>query len=523
MRLIAVAALIASLASAADYDVIIRNGRVIDGTGNPWFRADVGIRSGRIAAIGDLSNDKAGRIVDAAGRIVAPGFIDVHTHIEGTVKDVPSAPNFLLDGVTTVVTGNCGGSALSLSAWFKELQDTRVGINVASLIGHNTVRAEVMGRANRLATPAEIAQMQKLVERAMQDGAVGFSTGLIYIPGTYSNTEEVVALARAAGKFGGTYASHMRDEGEHVLEAITEAVTVGRESGMPVELSHFKIDNQRLWGASDKSLALVEKFRSEGVDVVVDQYPYDRSSTNLGITLPSWALADGADAIKKRLEDPDTRAKIAAEMKVNLAGLGHPDYSYAMVAAYRPDPSYEGKTITEITAMKGRPATFEGELQTIFEIMSNGNAQMVFHSMGDVDVERIMKYPFTAVASDGGIIDFGRGVPHPRSYGNNARVLAEFVRERHTLRLEDAIRRMTTLPARTFHLRDRGIIREGAAADILIFDPAKVQDKATFAKPHQYSEGFDYVLVNGIFAVDQGKLSEIRAGQILRGPATLRQ
>ncbi len=508
--------LAATAAFASDYDILIRNARVIDGTGNPWFRADVGVKAGRIAAIGRLSGRTADKIIDAHERVVTPGFIDVHTHIEGNVERIPRGDNYLMDGVTTVVTGNCGGSALDLSSWFAKIEKAGLGLNVATLIGHNTVRSEVMGTANRLATADEIARMQRLVDQAMRDGAVGFSTGLIYIPGTYSNTAEVVALAKVAGKYGGTYSSHMRDEGEHVLEAITEAVTVGKENNMPVELSHFKIDNRRLWGSSDQSLALVEKFRSEGVDVVVDQYPYTRSSTNLGITLPSWALADGASKVKERLTDPATRAKIAAEMKSMIDKLGHEDYSYATVAAYRPDHSYEGKTISEINVMKGRPKTVDAEIETIFDLQLAGGAQMVYHSMGDEDVERIMRYPFTAVASDGGIVEYGRGVPHPRAYACNARVLAEYVRNRKVLTLEDAIRRMTTLPARTFHFRDRGIVREGAAADLLIFDPARIEDKATFPVPHQYSQGFDYVLVNGRIAIENGKLTDVRAGQALR-------
>jgi N-acyl-D-amino-acid deacylase len=374
----------------------------------------------------------------------------------------------------------------------------------------------VMGSANRAAKPDELARMQQLVEKGMREGAVGFSTGLIYIPGAYSNTEEVVALGRAAAKYYGTYASHMRDEGEHVLEAITEAATVGKETGMPVELSHFKIDSPRLWGASDMSLALVEKFRREGVDVVVDQYPYDRSSTNLGITMPSWALADGAAKIKERLGDPAIRAKVAAEMEANLRKLGHSDYSYATVANFPANPAYNGKTLSEINISLGRPKTLQSEIDTIFELMIQGNASMVYHSMSNGDVERIMRYPFTAVASDGGIIQFGDGVPHPRSYGNNARVLAEYVRNRKVLTLEDAIRRMTSLPARTFHLRERGILRDGAAADLVVFDPQRVQDKAEFDKPHRYSEGFDYVVVNGKVAVEEGKLTDMRAGQALR-------
>lgn len=504
---------------ASDYDLIIRNARVIDGTGNPWFRADIAVKAGRIAAIGRFPSASADKVIDARERMVAPGFIDVHTHIEADIEKVPRADNFLLDGVTTVITGNCGGSRLNLAEWFGQLEKMGTGINIASLIGHNTVRTEVMGTANRAATPEEIASMQALVEKAMREGAVGFSTGLIYIPGTYSNTEEVVALARAASKYNGVYASHMRDEGEHVLDAITEAVTVGKETGMPVELSHFKIDNQRLWGASDKSLALVEKFRQEGVDVVVDQYPYERSSTNLGITLPSWALADGKSKIQERLTDPATREKIAAEMEKHLKDLGHEDYSYAMVASFKPENAYEGKTISEINQMKGRPKTVRAEIDTIFDLTLAGGAQMVYHSMGAVDVERIMRYPNTAVASDGGVRELGVGVPHPRSYGNNARVLAEYVREQHVLTLEDAVRRMTSLPARTFRFADRGVVREGAAADLLVFDPVRVQDKATFQNPHQYSEGFDYVIVNGKVAVEDGKLTETRAGQIIRGGA----
>jgi N-acyl-D-amino-acid deacylase len=500
---------------AANYDVLIRHARVIDGTGNPWFHADVGIKDGKIAAIGRLDGPAA-KTIDAAERVLAPGFIDVHTHIEDDIEKVPRADNFLLDGVTSVITGNCGGSNLNLAEWFAKLDTLGIGINVGSLIGHNTVRAEVMGTANRGATPEEIQRMQALIEKAMEDGAVGFSTGLIYIPGTYASTEEVVALAKAAGKHGGTYASHMRDEGEHVLEAITEAVTVGREAGMPVELSHFKIDNRRLWGMSDMSIALVEKFRREGVDVVVDQYPYDHSSTNLGITLPSWALADGREKIRDRLEDKPTREKIAAEMEQTLHRLGQDDYSYVTLASFAANKEYEGKTIAEINALKGRPANIRAQIDTIFDIMLDGGAQAVYHSMGDKDLERILRYPNTAIASDGGVREFGSGVPHPRSYGTNARVLAEYTAHRGVITLEDAIRRMTSLPARTFHLSDRGAIREGAAADLVLFDPARVQDKATYAQPHQYSEGFDYVIVNGKIAVENGKITDQRGGVVLR-------
>jgi len=502
--------------SAEDYDLLIRNARVVDGTGNPWFRADVGVRGGKIAAVGDLSHDSASRTVDAKERVVAPGFIDVHTHVEGGVEKVPGGDNYLMDGVTTIVTGNCGGSKADLGAWFSSIEKGGLGLNLASLIGHNTVRSEVMGTANRLATPEEIAKMQALVEKNMRDGAVGFSTGLIYIPGAYSNSDEVVALARAAAKYGGVYSSHMRDEGAHVLDAIAEAIRVGREGGMRVELSHFKIDNQRLWGTSQKSIDLVEKARREGVDVVVDQYPYDHSSTNLGITLPNWALADGQAKIKERLADQPTRDKIAKEMAASLKALGHKDYSYATVASCASDHSIEGKNISEINRLRGRKKKVKDEIQTILDLEAQGGAQMVYHSMGDKDVDRIMRYTNTGIASDGGIREFGVGVPHPRSYGTNARVLAEYVRKRNILTLEDAVRKMTSLPARTFGFRDRGQVREGYWADLVLFDPARVEDKATYTQPHQFSQGFDLVLVNGQPVVEEGKLTGARPGKIVR-------
>jgi N-acyl-D-amino-acid deacylase len=500
--------------AAADFDILIRNARVIDGAGNPWFRADVAVKDGRIAALGKLAGASATRVIDGMERIVAPGFIDVHTHVEGGVERHPRGDNFLLDGVTTVVTGNCGSSELNLAAWFDQIQKLGLGLNVASLVGHNTVRREVMGSANRHASPEEIRKMQALIDRAMLEGAVGFSTGLEYVPGAYSNTAEVVALAKAAAAHGGVYTSHMRDEGLRELEAITEAVNVGKEAGMPVEISHIKIDRRRVWGASDQSLALIEKFRREGVDVVADQYPYDRSSTTLSIRLPKWALADGK--AKERLADPATRRKIAEEMKHMLADMGEPDYAFATVARCGWSPSFEGRTIPEINVAKGRAPGVDNEIETILDLVSGGGASMTYRVMGDVDIERFMRYPFTAVASDGGIVELGVGQPHPRSYGTNARVLSEYVRARGVLTLEDAIRRMTSLPARTFGLRDRGLVREGMAADLVMFDPARVSDRATYEKPHQYSEGFDFVLVNGQIVVDQSKLTPARPGRALR-------
>jgi N-acyl-D-amino-acid deacylase len=511
--------LLALSASGETYDLLIRNALVLDGAGAPPFAADIAVSQGRIVRIGALPPDAAAaRVINAGGRIAAPGFIDVHTHVEGAVEKIPRGDNYLLDGVTTIVTGNCGGSASKIGEWLAMLEKRGLGLNLATLVGHNTVRSEVMGTANRLATPDEIARMQALVDQGMREGAVGFSTGLIYIPGTYSNPDEVVALARAAARHNGVYASHMRDEGARILDAIHEAARVGQEAGMKVQLSHFKIDTPRIWGFSEKSLALVDEYRAKGVPVFLDQYPYDRASTNLGITLPSWALADGAAQIRQRLTDPATRRKIAAEMKEMLIGLGHPDYHYATVASFSPNKEYEGKTIREITLLRGKQPTLDHQIDTIFDMLLKSRAQMVYHSMGDVDIDRIMRWPLTAIASDGGIREFGQGMPHPRSYGTNARVLAEYVRNRQVLTLPDAVRRMTSLPASTFQFTQRGRLAEGLAADILLFDPARVQDKATYPQPHAYSEGFDYVFVNGIEMVSHGQLTSARGGQVLRGP-----
>lgn len=508
-------------AQPPEFDVLIRGARIVDGTGNPWYRADIGIEDGRIVTIASLPDARAQEVIDASGRIVAPGFVDIHTHVEGRpgragIEQVPGGDNFLLDGVTTIVTGNCGSSVIDLGDWFGTLEGLGLGPNVASLVGHNTVRREVMGTVNRQAQPDEIARMQALIDRAMRDGAVGFSTGLLYVPGTYADTGEVVQLAQAAARHNGVYTSHIRDQGRKLLESITEAATIGREVGMPVQISHFKVYTKRDWGDSVRSIALVEDFRADGVDVAVDQYPYDRSSTGLGVTLPSWALADGPDAIAARLADPETRARVIQDMQTMLETGGFPDYSYATVAGFGPDPTLEGRTITEITELAGRPATLTGEIETILGLMQQGGAQMVYHAMSVEDVDRILRYPNTAIASDGGVQQVGVGRPHPRSYGTNARILAEYVRRRKVLTLEDAIRRMTSLPAGRFGFADRGLIREGLVADLVLFDPAHVVDRATFEAPHRFTEGFDVVLVNGVVVVRDGVLTDARPGLVLR-------
>jgi N-acyl-D-amino-acid deacylase len=522
------AALLAGCASSPEHlaasvttaDVIIRNGRIVDGTGNNWFVADLAIRDGKIAAIGKLDHVRAARTIDAARNIVAPGFIDVHAHIEFGLFDMPTTDNYILDGVTTVITGNCGGSADSLKEFFGKIDSTKTSINVASLVGHNTVRRQVLGLANRAASVEEQKRMEALVDQAMKEGAVGLSTGLIYLPGLYSKTEEVIGLARVAAKHHGLYASHMRNEGGKVVEAINEALDIGRAANMPVQISHFKVSAPANWGRSRETLALIEKARADGLDVTIDQYPYTASSTQLSVMLPDWAVEGGIEAIKKLLADPTQRKKIAAEILQSARINKRPDFSYAVVARHAADTSLNGKNLSVINREKGRPPTMEMEIETMLDLIAAGNAQMVFHGMSEDDVRYIMRYPFNMIGADGGVQN-GKGMPHPRSYGTNARVLGKYVREEKIISLEDAVRRMTSLAAQKFQLKDRGLLREGYAADIVIFDDKTVIDRATFDNPHQFSAGFRYVLVNGKVTVDDGKHNGARSGIALKGPAYL--
>jgi len=504
------------------FDIILKNGKIIDGTGNPWFYGDVGIIKDKIIKIGDLSKSDAGKIIDASGLIIAPGFIDVHTHIEGDEIKTPTADNFIYDGVTSVITGNCGTSHIDIKKYFTYLDSLKLSINVGTLIGHNDVRKAVLGEAAVTPDETQLKKMQDIVEQAMRDGAMGFSTGLIYTPGLYSKTDEVVALAKAAAKYKGVYTSHMRNESDKIFAAITEAIDVGRQAKMPVEISHFKV-GQPNWNRSSEMIAMVDSARREGLDVTVDQYPYTASSTTLNVLLPDWLQDGGRDSIVKRLNDPLIRQKVVDEMITDMKRRKRDHFDYAVVARCDADSSLNGKSIGQINMDKGHPPTIPEEIGTILDIVKIGGAGMVFHGMNEADVENILKYPLTMIASDSGIRLFGSGVPHPRGYGSNARVLGLYVREKKLIRLEDAIRKMTSLPAQKFQITSRGIIQPGMYADIVIFDAGKVKDESTFEHPHAYSAGFKYVLVNGILTVDNFKHTGTRKGVILYGPGYVQQ
>jgi N-acyl-D-amino-acid deacylase len=514
---------ITTTAHSQDYDILITNGKVIDGTGNNWYYGSVAIKDGKILKIGRDVNFFAKKIIDAKGLIIAPGFIDVHTHLEGDEAKDPNATSFILDGVTTCITGNCGSSNTDVGKYLQWVDSLKLSINVAALIGHNDIRKTVMGRANRDATADEMKQMETIVDKAMRNGAVGLSTGLIYIPGTYTKTPEIVTLAKVAAKYNGVYASHMRDEGDSVTQAIEEALTIGREAKLPVQISHFKLSGQHNWGRSKETVPMIEAARREGIDVTIDQYPYTASSTSISTLIPDEILADGQDSIKVRLQRPEVRKYVINSMLTRLKKRKLKHFSYAVVAYYSPDTTYNGKSIEQINLMKGRKHKAKEEALTVIDIMMEGGASAVFHGMSEEDVKRIMQYPFNMFASDATIRVLNFGMPHPRGYGTNARVLSKYVREEKVLSLEEAIRRMTSLPAQKFQLKDRGLLREGYAADIVIFDEKEVKDVSTFEKPHAYSKGFHYVIVNGVLTVENEKHLGVRAGQALYGQGLIKK
>ena len=502
--------------SAAKFDLLIKNGRIIDGSGNPWFRGDVAIKDGRIAQIGHIDQSSASTVIDAKNQIVAPGFIDVHAHVE-SIYSLPAAENFVRMGVTSLVTGNCGGSSTDVGQFLGRITEVPIAVNLATLIAHGSARQRVMGLEDREPSADELRKMEELVEQGMKDGAVGLSTGLIYVPGTYAKTDEITSLARVAARYHGIYATHMRNEGEHILDAIKESIQIGEKAGLPVEISHFKISARKFWGQTPATIGLVREARARGLSVTVDQYAYTASSTSLDVRLPSWLRENGFDEGKKRLADKATREKAIGDMKETMKRSGFKDYSHAVVADYSPDRSFNGKSIAEITKEVRGKSDLRTQIEQILAMYESGGARMVYHSMNEDDVQRIMREPFTMIASDSGVRQVDETVPHPRGYGNNVRVLGRYVRELRLISLEDAIRKMTSLPAQTFGFRDRGLVREGFAADLVVFDENTVADQATFENPHQFPKGMAYVLVNGTLVFGEGKMTTARPGKALRG------
>ncbi len=523
LPLLFVVALAAGGAPALDpprYDVILRGGRVVDGTGSPWVRADVAIRGDTIAAVAAGIDAPAALVIDATGMVVSPGFIDIHTHARRGIFSVPTADNYTRQGVTTIYEGPDGSSPLPIKSFLDRVAATRISPNVGTFVGQGSIREQVIGTVDRKATSAEIDRMRELVRQGMRDGAVGLSTGLFYVPGIFTPTDEVIELAKVAGAMGGIHVSHMRNEASGVLDSVRETIAIGERGGLPTQVTHHKIIGVQNWGQSVASLDLVRAARARGVDVTIDQYPYTASATGINALLPSWALEGGQAATVRRLKDPTERARIKAAVVDSIKfDRGGGDPKNISISSCSWDPSLAGKNLATITRDRGLEPTIETAAETALFIVERGGASGIFHAIDERDLERIIACPLTMIASDGEVPIFGKASPHPRSYGTFARVLAVYVRDKGLLTLEEGVRKMTSLPAWRAGLGDRGILRPGMKADIAVFDPARVRDRATYDNPHQYAEGIAQVIVNGQVVYEKGAMTSARPGKILYGPA----
>jgi N-acyl-D-amino-acid deacylase len=503
-----------------DFTILIQNGFILDGTGNPWFKGDIGINGNRIEEIGNLSNKRAGKTIDATNLMVAPGFIDVHTHCDRQIIEVPTVDNYIHQGVTTVIGGNCGGHPYPLQDLFDELEEKGMSVNFGCLVGHNTIRREVMGLKMDPPTEDELDQMKILIQKEMASGALGFSTGLSYLPGTYSNTSELVSLVSALFPFGGIYTSHIRDQGQKITQAIQEAIEIGEKNDMPVLISHIKLAEDAVWGKPEMITGPVEKARERGVEVFLDQYPYTATSSGFTSSFPSWCFEGGRERFLERLKDKDTYQKIRSYIiERRLTSTRNIEKLKTIyIAQSRHNPEYEGKNLREILISQNKEPTTDNAVDLIIDIEKNGGAGGIFFQMDEEDVEYLMGLPYTMHASDGGVQIVGNGMPHPRNYGTFPRVISHYVRERGVIKLEEAIRKMTSLPAQVFRIQQRGILREGMFADITVFNLQSFKDNATFSDPHQYSQGLQYVLVNGEIVIADDIHTGKLPGMLIYGP-----
>ena len=506
------------LETNADWDLLIQGGTVMNGTGRPGFRADVAIVDDRIVRVSpeSLDPERAHRTIDAAGMVVAPGFVDLHTHLDPLLR-LPGAESHVRQGVTTALGGPDGGGPWPLAEYLEAAANVGVGMNVGFMVGHNTVRRTVMGLENRAPTASELQRMKRMVAQAMSEGAWGISTGLKYLPGAFSELDEVVALSEVAGRQGGFYTSHLREEGLGLREAVGEALEIGKRAGIPIVLTHHKVVGQPTWGASLQTLAMVDSARAAGTDAMIDQYPYTASYTGITILIPTWAMAGGTNALLQRMENPALADSVLAGIAFNIINdRGGNDLNRVQFALVEWDRSLEGKTLHDWAMREGLESTPETGAQLVIEAVRRGGASAIFHAMSEEDVDRIMAHPFTMIASDGRLTQPGEGHPHPRWYGTFPRVLGLYARDKGVLSLEQAVRKMSTMPAERMGLRGRGQLREGWFADVVVFDAARVTDRATFEEPHQYPVGIDWVVVNGEVVIENGVYRDVRAGRILR-------
>ena len=535
-----------------EYEIIIRNSRVIDGTGNPWYKADIGIKDARIHDIGKINGD-AKREIDASGLIVSPGFIDAHSHADFNTLLYRAMENLVHQGITTVIAGQCGSSPAPISEknreqaqkeiddilpeemelevdwstfneYLLEEEKSGLGANVAHLVGHGAIRGAGMGLEARKPTMEELEIMKELTAEAMKAGAYGLSSGLIYPPGIYAGTDELVEIAKVASQYGGIYDTHIRGEGKTLIEALEEAISIGERASIPVQISHHKVASKSIWGKSKETLQMFEEARGRGIDVTIDQYPYKAGSTSLMTLLPPWAHDGGKEEALRRLRDADMRARMRDDIEKGIPGwenfageLGWKNVYVTSVITEENKP-VEGMNIIELKDYMDEDDEFTALYKLLLE--EEGSAGMVIFYGDEKDVRRIMKHPLHMVGTDAGSCTvegpFCKGKPHPRHYGTYPKILGTYVREEKVLRLEEAIRKMTSFPAQRFGITDRGLIRNGMWADITVFDIEEVSEKATYQNPHRFPSGYHYVIVNGKVTIDQGEYKRVLAGKTLR-------
>ncbi len=499
-----------------EYDIVILNGTVYDGSGSEPIVTDIAIKNSEIVAITDLENYTARQEINAEGLAVAPGFIDMHAHL-APIMELNSCESHVRQGVTTALGGPDGSSPYPLKPYMDSLMQKGIGMNVAYLVGHNTIRKHIMKLENRAPTEEELKAMEAEVDSAMKDGAFGISTGLKYLPGAFSKVDEVIALSKVASNYGGIYTSHLREEGLGLFDAVAEAIKISEEADIPVVLTHHKAIGKPMWGKSSITLAMVDSARSKGLDIKMDQYPYAASYTSISVLIPSWARAGGQESFKQRVADPVLKDSIKNAIVFNILNdRGGSDLNRIQFGKVEWAPELEGKTLKYWCEENNLEPSTENGAELVIKAQLNGGAGCVFHAMSEDDVENIMKHPFTMIGSDGRLVKPGMGHPHPRGYGTFPRVLGRYVREKKTLTLSNAIRKMTSMPAESLHLTDRGLLKEGLKADVTIFNPDTVIDKATFENPHQYPEGIAYVIVNGEFAVYDSQFKDVKSGTVLR-------
>lgn len=506
-------------AAAQRYDVLIRGGTVVDGTGAPGFAADVAIQDGRIAAVSrdGIDPGQARTVIDATGEVVTPGFIDNHAHVQQTIADYPLAENFLRQGITTIIASlHSGDEPWPLEEFASNLE---MAPNVGFFAGHTWIRKQVLGMENRAPTPAELEEMKRLVDESMRQGALGLSTGLLYVPANFAETEEVIELAKVASAHGGIYVSHMRNEASGLLRSVAEVIRIADEADIPAQINHHKATGAAQWGWSERSLAMIDSANAAGLTITHDLYPYTASSTGSSILFPQWSLAGGPQAFAERVADPTTRARMEEEMRsiFTIDRVGS-DMSRIQFRVVPSDPSYNGKTLADYAADRGLPNDLENGIDLAIELQLAGGFSAIYHSMDEADVIRILQHPLAMIETDGDAVGYGVGYPHPRSYGAFARVLARYVRELHVLTLEEAVKKMTSMPATWLGREDMGVLAVGNRADVAVFDPAVIQDRATYADPHQFSVGITDLLVNGVPVIRDGGLTGEKPGRWIRGP-----